>query len=83
MPTLAEAVLREVGTTIVLALPLDLGKATSLFAQAVADRSIKLAPIFTALSLEKPHGENGLERRRCHVRWFYLSIARCAQSQDV
>ena len=62
---LAEAVVREVGTTIVLALPLGLGKANhvanSLFAPAVADRSIKFT-IFTALTLEKPHGENELER---------------------
>jgi len=62
----AEAVVREVGTTIVLALPLGLGKANhvanSLLARAVADRSIKLT-IVTALTLEKPHGENELERR--------------------
>lgn len=42
---LAEAVVREVGTTIVLALPLGLGKANhvvnSLFARAVAVRQIK------------------------------------------
>jgi len=63
---LAEAVVREIGTNIVLALPLGLGKANhvanALYARAVADRSIKLT-IFTALTLEKPHGTNELERR--------------------
>lgn len=63
---LAEAIVREIGTNIVLALPLGLGKANhvanALYARAVADRSIKLT-IFTALTLEKPHGKSELERR--------------------
>ena len=56
---LAEAIVREVGPKIVLALPLGLGKANhvanALYARAVADKSIRLT-IFTALTLEKPRG---------------------------
>ncbi|HEV3372825.1 MAG TPA: acetyl-CoA hydrolase, partial [Xanthobacteraceae bacterium] len=55
---LADAIIERVGKTIVLAMPLGLGKANhvanALFARAVADSSIKLR-IFTALTLEKPH----------------------------
>ena len=62
----AEAVLARVGKKIVLALPLGLGKANhvanALFARAAADASISLR-IFTALTLEKPHGKSELERR--------------------
>ena len=63
---LAEAIAREVGTNIVLALPLGLGKANhvanALYARAVADRSVRLR-IFTALTLEKPQSGSELERR--------------------
>jgi hypothetical protein len=63
---LAEAVVREVGTNIVLALPLGLGKAihiaNALYARASAERSIRLK-IFTALTLERPQSGNELERR--------------------
>ena len=63
---LAEAVIARVGRKIVLALPLGLGKANhvanALFARAAADASISLR-IFTALTLEKPHGKSELERR--------------------
>jgi acyl-CoA hydrolase len=63
---LADAVIERVGKTIVLAMPLGLGKANhvanALFARAVADPSIKLR-IFTALTLEKPHPGSELERR--------------------
>jgi acetyl-CoA hydrolase/transferase-like protein len=63
---LAEAVIARVGKTIVLALPLGLGKANhvanALFARAAADPSIELR-IFTALTLEKPRGRSVLERR--------------------
>jgi acyl-CoA hydrolase len=63
---LADAVIERVGKTIVLAMPLGLGKANhlanALFARAVADSSIKLR-IFTALTLEKPHPGSELERR--------------------
>ena len=63
---IAEAILQDVGREIVLALPLGLGKANhvanALYARAAADRSIRLK-IFTALSLEKPHYANALERR--------------------
>ena len=63
---LAEAVIARVGRKIVLALPLGLGKANhvanALFARAAADASITLR-IFTALTLEKPHGKSELERR--------------------
>src|ERR1700689_5791516 len=63
---IAEAILRDVGSTIVLGLPLGLGKANhivnALYKRAPADPSIDLT-IFTALSLEKPHYGNELERR--------------------
>lgn len=63
---LADAILARVGKTIVLALPLGLGKANhianALYAKAVADRSIRLT-IFTALTLVVPRTKNELERR--------------------
>ena len=63
---LADAIIERVGKTIVLAMPLGLGKANhianALYAKAVADRSIRLT-IFTALTLEAPRAKNELERR--------------------
>jgi acyl-CoA hydrolase len=63
---LADAIIARVGKSIVLAMPLGLGKANhvanALFARAVADRSIRLR-IFTALTLERPHPSSELERR--------------------
>lgn len=63
---LADAIIARVGKSIVLALPLGLGKANhvanALYARAVADPSIRLR-IFTALTLEKPHPSSELERR--------------------
>ncbi|HVT55296.1 MAG TPA: acetyl-CoA hydrolase, partial [Xanthobacteraceae bacterium] len=62
----ADAIIREVGKKIVLALPLGLGKANNianaLYRRAAADASISLT-IFTALTLEKPHPKNEIERR--------------------
>jgi hypothetical protein len=62
----AEDIIRDVGRTLVVGLPLGLGKANhivnALYACAVADRSIKLT-FFTALTLEKPRPNNPLERR--------------------
>ena len=63
---LADTIIAHVGKSIVLALPLGLGKAVhvanALFARAVADPSIHLR-IFTALTLDRPRGKPGLERR--------------------
>jgi len=63
---LADAIIARVGKTIVLALPLGLGKANrianALYAKAVADRSLRLT-IFTALTLEAPRAKQELERR--------------------
>ncbi len=63
---LADAIVERLGKTIVLALPLGLGKANhianALFAQAVADPSIRLT-IFTALTLEAPRPKSEIERR--------------------
>ena len=63
---LADAIIAQVGKTIVLALPLGLGKANhianALYAKAVADHSIRLT-IFTALTLEAPRAKSELERR--------------------
>ena len=63
---LADEIVERVGKTIVLALPLGIGKANhianALYAKAVADRSIRLN-IFTALTLEPPRARQELERR--------------------
>src|SRR5580698_8976490 len=63
---LADVIVEKVGKTIVLALPLGLGKANhianALYARSVADRSIRLT-IFTALTLEKPRAKSELEHR--------------------
>jgi acyl-CoA hydrolase len=62
----ADAIIARVGKSIVLALPLGLGKANhvanALFHRTAADGSIDLR-IFTALTLEKPRGKGDLERR--------------------
>lgn len=63
---LADDIIREIGKKIVLALPLGLGKANNIanaiFQRAAADSSISLT-IFTALTLEKPHPKNEIEKR--------------------
>ena len=62
----ADAIIEKVGKTIVLALPLGLGKANhianALYARAASDSSIRLT-IFTALTLEPPRAKSELERR--------------------
>ena len=63
---IAEDVIRDVGTNLVVGLPLGLGKANhivnALYARAVADRSINLT-LFSALTLEKPRPGSLLEKR--------------------
>ena len=63
---IAEDIIRDVGTDLVVGLPLGLGKANhiinALYARAAADRSINLT-FFSALTLEKPVPSNLLERR--------------------
>src|SRR6201982_575256 len=63
---IAEDIIREVGTRLVVGLPLGLGKANhivnALYARAIADRSINLT-FFSALTLEKPRPSNLIERR--------------------
>jgi hypothetical protein len=63
---IAEDIIRDVGTRLVVGLPLGLGKANhivnALYARASADRSIDLT-FFTALTLEKPKPSNLIERR--------------------
>src|ERR1700749_1791050 len=63
---IAEDIIRDVGTNLVVGLPLGLGKANhiinALYARAVADRRINLT-LFSALTLEKPRPSNLLERR--------------------
>src|SRR4029077_10821932 len=63
---IAEDIVRDVGTRLVVGLPLGLGKANhivnALYARAAADRSIDLT-FFSALTLEKPKPGNLLERR--------------------
>ena len=69
---IADAIIERVGKTIVLALPLGLGKANhianALYAKAAADPSIRLT-IFTGLTLEAPRASSELERR------FFAPIA--------
>ncbi|TXL78268.1 acetyl-CoA hydrolase [Vineibacter terrae] len=63
---LADSIIAAVGKSIVLALPLGLGKANhvvnALYDRAAADPSISLR-IVTALTLETPRGGSALERR--------------------
>jgi len=63
---MAEDIVRDVGTNLVVGLPLGLGKANhivnALYARAIADRSINLT-FFSALTLEKPRPSNLIERR--------------------
>ena len=63
---IAEDIIRDVGTTLVVGLPLGLGKANhvinALYARAAADRSINLT-FFSALTLEKPKPGSLLEKR--------------------
>ena len=63
---IAEDIIRDVGTNLVVGLPLGLGKANhivnALYARAAADRAISLT-FFSALTLEKPKPANLLERR--------------------
>src|SRR6202048_1461995 len=63
---IAEDIIRDVGTNLLVGLPLGLGKANhivnALYARAAADRAINLT-FFSALTLEKPKPANPLERR--------------------
>jgi hypothetical protein len=63
---IAQDIIRDVGTNLVVGLPLGLGKANhivnALYARAVADRDIRLT-LLSALTLEKPKPKNLLERR--------------------
>src|SRR3984957_12838004 len=63
---IAEDIIRDVGTDLVVGLPLGLGKANhivnALYARACADRAISLT-FFSALTLEKPKPASLLERR--------------------
>jgi hypothetical protein len=63
---IAEDIIRDVGTRLVVGLPLGLGKANriinALYARAAADRGINLT-FFSALTLEKPRPSNLIERR--------------------
>ena len=63
---IAQEIIRDVGTDLVVGLPLGLGKANhivnALYARAAADRTISLT-LVSALTLEKPKPANLLERR--------------------
>jgi len=63
---LADAILRDCGSELVVGLPLGLGKANhianALCERAAADSALHLT-IFTALTLEKPTPKSDLERR--------------------
>ncbi len=63
---IAEDIIRDVGTRLVVGLPLGLGKANhivnALYARAAADPTISLT-LLSALTLEKPRPANLLEQR--------------------
>jgi hypothetical protein len=63
---IAEDIIRDVGTKLVVGLPLGLGKANhivnALYQRAVVDRTIRLT-LLSALTLEKPRPSSLLERR--------------------
>src|SRR5260370_42670487 len=63
---IADDIIRDVGTNLVVGLPLGLGKANhivnALYRRAAADRTIDLT-FFSALTLEKPKPSSLLERR--------------------
>jgi hypothetical protein len=63
---IAEDIIRDVGTNLVVGLPLGLGKANhivnALYARAAADPAVNLT-FLSALTLEKPKPANLLERR--------------------
>src|SRR6202453_1291161 len=63
---IAEDIIRDVGTNLVVGLPLGLGKANhivnALYARAAADPAVNLT-FLSALTLEKPKRANLLERR--------------------
>jgi len=63
---IVEHIIGDVGTKLVVGLPLGLGKANhivnALYARACADRAINLT-FFSALTLEKPKPANLLEQR--------------------
>lgn len=63
---IAEDIIRDVGTNLVVGLPLGLGKANhvinALYARAAVDRAINLT-FFSALTLEKPKPASLLEKR--------------------
>src|SRR3981189_2226837 len=63
---IAEDIIHDVGTDLIVGLPLGLGNANhivnALSRRAVADRAVKLT-LFSALTLEKPKPASLLERR--------------------
>src|SRR6202011_3757103 len=63
---IAEHIIRDVGTDLVVGLPLGLGKANhivnALYRRAAADPAINLT-LFSALTLEKPKPSSLIERR--------------------
>jgi len=63
---IADAIIRETGSRLVVGLPLGLGKANhianALYARGAADRGLDLT-FFSALTLEKPRPSNELEKR--------------------
>src|SRR5438874_12829992 len=75
---IAEDIIRDVGTHLVVGLPLGLGKANhivnALYASAAADRTISLT-LFSALTLEKPKPSNLLER--CYITTVIESLFGC------
>ena len=63
---IADAIIRETGSRLVVGLPLGLGKANhianALYARGATDRGLNLT-FFSALTLEKPRPSNELEKR--------------------
>ncbi len=87
---LVDALIASVGKTIVLGLPIGIGKAihvaNALYRRAVEDRSLSLK-IFTGLTLEKPRFKGGLEERlagpvaqRLYGSWPETEYAKALQT---
>ena len=90
---LVDALIASVGKTIVLGLPIGIGKAihvaNALYRRAAEDRSLSLK-IFTGLTLEKPSFKGGLEERlagpiaeRLYGSWPDTDYARALQGEGL
>ena len=89
----AKTIVEQIGNTIVLGLPIGIGKAThvadALFSMAEQDTSLSLT-IFTGLTLEPPQGQSELESRfiaplveRLYKNWPVPGYAEAVRHQTL